>query len=81
MRNEQFGQRSIVGPTQEVKVAPVFLDVYDSGFVYCNNVPHTAVYATDIKNAEEIKRTPGTAAVVSYHLVYDEAEGQGQRRR
>jgi hypothetical protein len=76
VRNEQFGQRSIVGPTQETEVAPVFLDAYDSGFVYCNNVPHTAVYATDIRNAEEIKKTPGTAADITYHTIYDEAEGQ-----
>lgn len=53
-----------------VEVVPTFLDVYSTGFVYANNVPHKAVYATDVKVLEETK------ADVSYYNVFTEVEGQ-----
>jgi len=68
--NEQLGIRSITGPAQKVESVPVFLDIYSSGFVYANNIPHTAVYATDVKVETETK------ADVTRHNVYSEHDGQ-----
>jgi len=52
-----------------VEVVPTFLDVYSTGFIYANNVPHKPVYATDVKVLSKLK------ADVTYHNVYDETEG------
>jgi hypothetical protein len=70
VKNPDFGQRSIVGPTTKTEVIPVFLDVYPPGFVYINNVSHTAVHATSVK------ATAVDTADISYYDVYDVKEGQ-----
>lgn len=62
--------RDIGGLATEVEVVPSFLDVYSTGFVYVNNIPHKPVYATDV----EIESP--TSANVSYHNVYEVDEGQ-----
>lgn len=68
--NQEFGQRSIIGPTTDTEVVPVFLDVYPNGFLYINNVPHTAVHAT------KVQETSVETADISYYDVYNESEGQ-----
>jgi len=62
--------QDISGLATEVEVVPSYLDVYSTGFNYINNISHTAVYATDVKV------TGQTSADVSYHKVYDVAEGR-----
>lgn len=62
--------QDISGLATEVEVVPSFLDVFSTGFTYMNNISHTAVYATDVKV------TGKTSADVSYHKVYDVAEGR-----
>jgi len=62
--------QDIGGLAREVEVVPSFLDVYATGFTYANNIPHTAVHATDVKITGEI------SADVSYYDTYDVAEGQ-----
>ncbi len=68
--NQDFGLRSIIGPTTDTEVVPVFLDVYPNGFLYINNVPHTAVHAT------KVKETSVETADISYYDMYTESEGQ-----
>ncbi|MCC7477248.1 hypothetical protein IT575_02220 [bacterium] len=53
----------------KLEVVPAFLDAYRQGFLYTNNIPHKAVYATDVKVVSELK------ANVSYRNVYDEKAG------
>ncbi|MBN2082201.1 hypothetical protein JW859_08330 [bacterium] len=60
---------------KEIEVVPSFLDVFNNGFTYINNIPHTAVYATDVKITSE------TSADVSYHNVYEAAEGQASAEK
>lgn len=61
---------NIAGIATEVEVVPSFLDVYSTGFVYISNIPHKAVYATDVELEDE-KLTS-----VSYRNVYEIDEGQ-----
>jgi hypothetical protein len=68
--NKEFGQRSIIGPTTDTEVVPVFLDVYPNGFLYVNNVPHTAVHAT------KVKETSAETADISYYDMYSADDGQ-----
>jgi hypothetical protein len=70
VKNQELGQRSIIGPTTKTEVVPVFLDVYPPGFVYINNVSHTAVHATSVKP------TAVDTADISHYDVYDVKEGQ-----
>jgi hypothetical protein len=59
------GRRDMSGMLREVEVTPVYLDVYASGFVYVNNVPHKAVMETRLNNGKP-----------SYHKLYSEKDGQ-----
>ncbi|GEM_PF-2240685 len=62
--------RDIAGLATEVEVVPSYLDVYSTGFIYVNNIPHKPVYATDVE-----VEGPASASV-SYHNVYEVDEGQ-----
>lgn len=53
----------------KLEVVPAFLDSYRQGFLYTNNIPHKAVYATDVKIVSELK------ANVTYRTVYSEDVG------
>jgi hypothetical protein len=70
VENDEPGIRSIQGPTTELEVAPVYMDVYNHGFLYVNNLPHKPVLATDLKTEN------GGSAEVSRYNLYNEAEGQ-----
>jgi hypothetical protein len=67
--------QDIGGIAREVEVVPTFLNVYSTGFVYENNIPHKAVYATDVEVTSE------SSADVSYYFVYREDEGRQAVRK
>jgi hypothetical protein len=71
--------------TMAVEVVPTFLDVYSTGFVYANNIPHKAVYATDVEITDQSGASVASAdinpdeefnAAVSYRNVYEVDEGK-----
>ena len=66
-RNAELGVRQFnMSTAQEIEVIPVYLDVYSSGFVYANNVPHKAVLEVKLNNNKK----------ASYSKLYSEKEGQ-----
>jgi hypothetical protein len=67
---EKAVPQDIAGMAKEVELVPSFLDIYSTGFTYVNNIPHTAVYATDVKV------TGDASTDVSYYNVYDTEEGR-----
>lgn len=54
----------------KLEVVPAFLDIYRQGFLYTNNIPHKAVYATDVKKVSELK------ADVTYRNLYSREDGR-----
>lgn len=67
--------QNIAAVAREVEVVPSFLDVYNAGYEYVNNIGHTAVHAT------HVKKISATEADVTYYDVFSIEEGQAVAER
>lgn len=64
------GQGPQASSAGKVELSPAQVDLFPTGFIYQNNIPHQAVYGTTVKYNDS------RPAEVSYHNVYNEEDGR-----
>jgi hypothetical protein len=64
---QQYGLDNVI---EEHEMVPVFLDVYSTGFVYANNIPHLPVFLIEKEDLQDFDQQ------VTRKLRYTQDEGQ-----